>query len=1358
MPQTLQNRKRLRKTFQRNDQIAEMPNLIEVQKFSYELFLQRFVSSEDRLDKGLENVFRSVFPISDFSETSTIEYISYSFDEPKFDTDECIQRGLTYAAPLKVTLRLIVFDVDEETQAKSVKDVKEQDVYMSDLPLMTENGTFIINGTERVVVSQMHRSPGVFFDHDRGKTHSSGKILFAARIIPYRGSWMDFEFDPKDIVNARIDRKKKIPATTILYSLGYDAEEILSMFYKSEEYTKFKDGWKKDFVPENLIGGKSLFPLVSKGKVVVEQGKKLTPRLLKQLEEKNLKELEISNEELIGKFISEDIVNIETGEIFAEAGEEITEELIALFELEKIKSVPVLVIDNINSSPFLRNTLALDKSIDKETALFEIYKILRPGEPPTVESATALFESLFFDADRYDLSDVGRVKLNMRLNLDTPDTVRVLTKDDITSVLKTLVDLRDGKGDIDDIDNLGNRRVRSVGELLENQFRIGLLRMERAIRERMSSVDIDAVMPQDIINAKPIAATIREFFGSSQLSQFMDQTNPLSEITHKRRVSALGPGGLTRERAGFEVRDVHPTHYGRICPIETPEGPNIGLINSLATYSRINKYGFIESPYLKVVDGKKTNEIVYLSAVEESRYRIAQADEPADEKGNLLSELLNCRHDGDFDLVPPASVDFVDVSPQQTVSVAAALIPFLENDDANRALMGSNMMRQAVPLVTNEAPFVGTGMEETVARDSGSSVVATRDGIVDQVDSQRIVVTSKGDLEAGDLGVDIYNLKKFQRSNQSTCMNQRPLVRVGDQIFKGDIIADGPSTDSGELALGKNVLVAFMPWNGYNFEDSILISEKIVKDDVFTSIHIEEFEVMARDTKLGSEEITRDIPNVGEEALRNLDESGIVYIGAEVKPGDILVGKVTPKGESPITPEEKLLRAIFGEKASDVKDSSLKVPPGTNGSVVDVRVFNRHGIEKDERALAVEREEVERLSIDRDDELSILDRNIFSRLKESIVGKMASSGPSITSEKTKIDEEMLNDIPKNSWWDFVMQNNSVQKEIESLRDQYNENKSQIEKRFEDKVEKVSRGDELLPGVMKSIKVYVAIKRKLQTGDKMAGRHGNKGVISRIVPAEDMPYSADGRHVDVVLNPLGVPSRMNVGQILETHLGAACAGLGQQINNALKSYEAGGDISNVRSTLESIYKPSEIKKYEDGDLIEMSHSLRKGVPIATPVFDGARENDINDLLEKADLNTTGQITLYDGRTGEKFDRPVTVGYIYILKLHHLVDDKIHGRSVGPYSLVTQQPLGGKAQFGGQRFGEMEVWALEAYGAAYTLQEMLTVKSDDVAGRTKVYESIVRGEENFESGVPESFNVLVKEMRSLGLNVELQDSSD
>ena len=1357
MSQTFQNRKRLRKTFQRNDQIAEMPNLIEVQKFSYELFLQRFIKGEDRLDKGLENVFRSVFPISDFSETSTIEYISYSFDEPKFDTDECIQRGLTYAAPLKVTLRLIVFDVDEDTLAKSVKDVKEQDVYMSDLPLMTENGTFIINGTERVVVSQMHRSPGVFFDHDKGKTHSSGKILFAARIIPYRGSWMDFEFDPKDIVNARIDRKKKIPATTILYSLGYDSEEILSMFYKAEVLSRHKDGWKKDFIPENITGGKSLFPLVSKGKVVVEAGKKFTPRLLNQLSEKNIKELELTNEELIGKFVSEDIVNMETGEIFAEAGQEITEELLAELELAKINTLTILAIDNISASPFLRNTLALDKSIDKETALFEIYKILRPGEPPTVESATALFNSLFFDSDRYDLSDVGRVKLNMRLNLDTPDTVRVLTKEDICSVLKTLVNLRDGKGDIDDIDNLGNRRVRSVGELMENQFRIGLLRMERAIRERMSSVDIDAVMPQDIINAKPIAATIREFFGSSQLSQFMDQTNPLSEITHKRRVSALGPGGLTRERAGFEVRDVHHTHYGRICPIETPEGPNIGLINSLATYSRINKYGFIESPYLKVVDGKKTNEISYLSAVEESRYRIAQADEPADSKGNLLSELLNCRHDGDFDLVPPSSVDFVDVSPQQTVSVAAALIPFLENDDANRALMGSNMMRQAVPLVTNEAPFVGTGMEATVARDSGSAVVAKRDGIVDQVDAQRIVITSDGDLEAGDLGVDIYNLKKFQRSNQSTCMNQRPLVRIGDKVFKGDIIADGPSTDFGELALGKNVLVAFMPWNGYNFEDSILISEKIVKDDVFTSIHVEEFEVMARDTKLGSEEITRDIPNVGEEALRNLDESGIVYIGAEVRPGDILVGKVTPKGESPITPEEKLLRAIFGEKASDVRDSSLKLPPGTNGSVVDVRVFNRHGIEKDERALAVEREEVERLSIDRDDELSILDRNIYSRLKSALLNKMASSGPSVGSGK-KIDEALLNEVPKSSWWDFVKQNNTIQKDMENLRDQYDENKKQIEDRFAEKVEKVSRGDELLPGVMKSIKVYVAIKRKLQPGDKMAGRHGNKGVISRIVPVEDMPYSSDGRHVDIVLNPLGVPSRMNVGQILETHLGAACAGLGRQINNAIKEYENSGDIKNIRSTLEGIYQPSEIKKYEDGDLIELSHSLTKGVPIATPVFDGAQEIDINNLLEKANLSSSGQITLYDGRTGQKFDRPVTVGYIYMLKLHHLVDDKIHGRSVGPYSLVTQQPLGGKAQFGGQRFGEMEVWALEAYGAAYTLQEMLTVKSDDVAGRTKVYESIVRGEENFESGVPESFNVLVKEMRSLGLNVELQDSVD
>ena len=1350
-------RKRIRKSFQRIEEVAEMPNLIEVQRSSYSLFLQQNEKNEERLDKGLQNVFSGVFPIHDFSETSTIEYISYSFDEPKFDTIECIQRGLTYAAPLKVTLRLIVFDLDEDTLVKTVKDVKEQDVYMGDLPLMTDSGTFIINGTERVVVSQMHRSPGVFFDHDKGKTHSSGKILYAARIIPYRGSWLDFEFDAKDIVNARIDRKKKIPATTILYSLGYSSEEILSIFYKVEKYTRVEDNWRKPFIPDNLEGTKATFDIkdAKTGKIIIESGKKITPRLLNQYE--NIKDLKIENEELIGKYIAKDLVNNKTGEIFAEAGQEITEELLETFTNEKINIIHVLLIDGVNSSAFVRNTLAIDKSYDQNSALFEIYRILRPGEPPTVESSGALFRTLFFENDRYDLSDVGRIKLNLRLDLDISDTVRVLTKEDISSVLKTLVNIRDGKGEIDDIDNLGNRRVRSVGELMENQFRIGLLRMERSIKERMSSIDIDAVMPQDIINAKPIAAAIREFFGSSQLSQFMDQTNPLSEITHKRRVSALGPGGLTRERAGFEVRDVHPTHYGRICPIETPEGPNIGLINSLATYARINKYGFIESPYLKIIKGAKTKEIIYLSAIEEGRYRIAQADEIFDNKGKFLSDLINCRHDGGFDLVTPEQVDFMDVSPKQTVSVAASLIPFLENDDANRALMGSNMMRQAVPLLSNEAPLVGTGMESLVARDSGSALIAIRDGVVDQVDSQRIVIRSKGDLEKGDLGVDIFNLKKFQRSNQSTCVNQRPLVRVGDDVKEGDVIADGPSTDRGELALGKNILVAFMPWNGYNFEDSILLSERLVKDDVFTSIHIEEFEVMSRDTKLGSEEITRDIPNVGEEALRNLDESGIVYIGAEVKPGEILVGKVTPKGESPITPEEKLLRAIFGEKASDVRDSSLRLPPGTSGTVVDVKVFNRHGIEKDERALAVEQEEIERLSIDRDDEIFILERNVYSRLRDVLLNKLAISGPSISKAKTKLSNEILQDLPNRLLWDFVLQNDDNQSEIENIKNQYEQSKLQIERRFNDKVDKVNRGDDLLPGVMKSIKVFVAVKRKLQPGDKMAGRHGNKGVISRIVPTEDMPYTEDGTPVDIVLNPLGVPSRMNVGQILETHLGWTCAGLGKKIENAIKEYERDADISKVKNIIDDIYENKDLNNFNDGNYLEFAQTLVKGVPIATPVFDGAGESDIEDFLDKADLDHSGQVYLYDGRTGNKFDRPVTIGIIYMLKLHHLVDDKIHGRSVGPYSLVTQQPLGGKAQFGGQRFGEMEVWALEAYGAAYTLQEMLTIKSDDVAGRTKVYESIIRGEENFEAGVPESFNVLIKEMRSLGLNVELLEDN-
>ena len=1385
MPLSFTEKKRIRYSFGKIGKTIEVPNLVDIQKISYDKFLQLGKSVENRSNTGLQEVFNSVFPIKDYAGKSELHYIDYYLDNPKYDVDECRRKGLTFSASLMVTFRLIIWDINEETEEKSLRDIKEQVVYLGDLPLMTNNGTFVVNGTERVVVSQLHRSPGVFFDHDEGKTHASGKVLYNARIIPYRGSWLDFEFDHKDNLFFRIDRKKKMISTTILQALpskasekylhecmqkkvepdiykvsGMTSEEILTYFYETFNFKKNKDGWivnldlnkfKYKNLPFNLVDPNS-------NEVVAYKDVKLSLKLLKEIKDKKINKFFFKEEELYGFYLSNDIVNYDNGLVYAEAGTLLSEDFFKRLDELSINQFSVINANQATGNLGVINSLVADKNNSREEALFDIFKILRPGEPPTLEASNFLFKNMFFSEDRYDLSEVGRVKLNTYLSLDKDNKSRILSKSDILAVAKKLFDMKTDSAGKDDIDHLGNRRVRSVGELIENQYRIGLVRMERAIREKMGTVDIESIMPQDLVNSKPIQTVLKEFTGTSQLSQFMDQTNPLSEITHKRRISALGPGGLTRERAGFEVRDVHTTHYGRICPIETPEGSNIGLINSLSSFARINQYGFIETPYRKIIKGTVTDEVIYLNADEEESYTIAQANSPINENNKFAEEQVSCRRRGDFIFCDPSEIDFMDVNPQQLVSVAASLIPFLENDDANRALMGSNMMRQAVPLVTNEAPFVGTGMEETVARDSGSSVVATRDGIVDQVDSQRIVVTSKGDLEAGDLGVDIYNLKKFQRSNQSTCMNQRPLVRVGDQIFKGDIIADGPSTDSGELALGKNVLVAFMPWNGYNFEDSILISEKIVKDDVFTSIHIEEFEVMARDTKLGSEEITRDIPNVGEEALRNLDESGIVYIGAEVKPGDILVGKVTPKGESPITPEEKLLRAIFGEKASDVRDSSLKLPPGTNGSVVDVRVFNRHGIEKDERALAVEREEVERLSIDRDDELSILDRNIFSRLKESLVGKMAASGPKILNEKTKIDEELLNDIPKNSWWDFAMQNNSVQKEIESLRDQYNENKTQIEKRFEDKVEKVSRGDELLPGVMKSIKVYVAIKRKLQPGDKMAGRHGNKGVISRIVPAEDMPYSADGRHVDVVLNPLGVPSRMNVGQILETHLGAACAGLGQQINNALKSYEAGGDISNVRSTLEGIYKPSEIKKYEDGDLIEMSHSLRKGVPIATPVFDGARENDINDLLEKADLNTSGQITLYDGRTGEKFDRPVTVGYIYILKLHHLVDDKIHGRSVGPYSLVTQQPLGGKAQFGGQRFGEMEVWALEAYGAAYTLQEMLTVKSDDVAGRTKVYESIVRGEENFESGVPESFNVLVKEMRSLGLNVELQDSSD
>jgi len=1388
MAKSYTGRKRVRKSFGRIPTVAPMPNLIEVQKSSYDHFLQMDVAPEKRGNVGLQEVFKSVFPIKDFSERGTLEFVKYELEQPKYDVEECQQRGMTFAAPLKVTLRLVVWDVDEDTGARSIRDIKEQDVYMGDMPLMTDNGTFVINGTERVIVSQMHRSPGVFFDHDKGKTHSSGKYLFAARVIPYRGSWLDFEFDAKDLVYVRIDRRRKLPVTTLLYALdsaesdvlrqarkaedrgvdpseirGMTAEEILGYFYDTLTYTRGPKGWKTLFNAERMKGVKLVSDLIDAktGEKVADAGAKMTPRLGKKLKDAGLDEILVAPEDMVGQYAAVDIIDEKSGEVFVEAGDEITAAVLAELEKAGVTELPTLFIDHINVGPYLRNTLAIDKNSCREEALIDIYRVMRPGEPPTLETAEALFQGLFFDSERYDLSAVGRVKMNSRLGFsdkEVPDTTRVLRRNDILAVIKVLVEMKDGKGEVDDIDHLGNRRVRSVGELMENQYRVGLLRMERAIRERMSSVDIDTVMPHDLINAKPAAAAVREFFGSSQLSQFMDQTNPLSEITHKRRLSALGPGGLTRERAGFEVRDVHPTHYGRICPIETPEGPNIGLINSLATYARVNQYGFIEAPYRKVADGHVSDEVVYLSAMEEGRYTIAQANSELDANGKFVTDLVSCRAAGDFVMVPPSEINMIDVSPKQLVSVAAALIPFLENDDANRALMGSNMQRQAVPLIRAEAPLVGTGMEQAVARDSGAAITAKRTGTVDQVDATRIVIRATDDVAAHESGVDIYNLLKFQRSNQNTCITQKPLVKVGDAIRKGDIIADGPSTQMGELALGRNVLVAFMPWNGYNFEDSILISERIVREDVFTSIHIEEFEVMARDTKLGQEEITRDIPNVGEEALKNLDEAGIVYIGAEVKPGDILVGKVTPKGESPMTPEEKLLRAIFGEKASDVRDTSLRLPPGVQGTIVEVRVFSRRGVEKDERALAIERAEIERLAKDRDDERIILERSFQARLKQLLLGKKVVSGPKGVKAGQPISDEMLAELHASAWRNIAVEDDAVMADVESLKRAFDQGVERLQQRFENKVEKLQRGDELPPGVMKMVKVFVAVKRKLQPGDKMAGRHGNKGVISRIVPLEDMPYLEDGQQVDVVLNPLGVPSRMNVGQILETHLGWACAGLGQEIGAIVDRYrQNSASIADLKGKLEDVYGTEiyqdEIADLGDAELIELGQNLKPGVPIASPVFDGARESDICAMLEKAGRHRSGQVTLFDGRTGEPFDRKVTVGYIYMLKLHHLVDDKIHARSIGPYSLVTQQPLGGKAQFGGQRFGEMEVWALEAYGAAYTLQEMLTVKSDDVSGRTKVYEAIVRGDDNFEAGIPESFNVLVKELRSLGLNVEL-----
>ncbi|RBI82584.1 DNA-directed RNA polymerase subunit beta [Rhodosalinus halophilus] len=1376
MPHSYLGQKRLRRYYGRIREVLEMPNLIEVQKSSYDLFLNSGEGPEPADGEGIKGVFQSVFPIKDFNETAVLEFVDYALERPKYDVDECQQRDMTYAAPLKVTLRLIVFDLDEDTGSKSVKDIKEQDVYMGDMPLMTPNGTFIVNGTERVIVSQMHRSPGVFFDHDKGKTHSSGKLLFACRIIPYRGSWLDFEFDAKDIVYARIDRRRKLPVTTLLYALGLDQEGIMDAYYDTVTYRLRKgEGWETKFFPERVRGTRPPHDIVdaATGEVIAEAGKKVTPRAVKKLiDEGKVSEILVPFEQIVGKYAARDIINEETGAIYVEAGDELTWEVDkegsvtggTLKELldAGITEIPVLDIDGVNVGPYIRNTMAADKNMNRETALMDIYRVMRPGEPPTVEAASALFDTLFFDPERYDLSAVGRVKMNMRLDLDKPDTQRTLDRDDIVACVRALVELRDGKGEIDDIDHLGNRRVRSVGELMENQYRVGLLRMERAIKERMSSVEIDTVMPQDLINAKPAAAAVREFFGSSQLSQFMDQTNPLSEVTHKRRLSALGPGGLTRERAGFEVRDVHPTHYGRMCPIETPEGPNIGLINSLATYARVNKYGFIETPYRKVENGQVTDEVVYMSATEEMRHTVAQANAKLDDAGRFVNELVSTRQAGDYMLAPNESVDLIDVSPKQLVSVAASLIPFLENDDANRALMGSNMQRQAVPLLQAEAPLVGTGIEGVVARDSGASVMARRGGIIDQVDAQRIVVRVTEDLEPGDPGVDIYRMRKFQRSNQNTAINQRPLVKVGDQVVKGEVIADGPSTDMGELALGKNVVVAFMPWNGYNYEDSILISERIARDDVFTSIHIEEFEVAARDTKLGPEEITRDIPNVGEEALRNLDEAGIVYIGADVEPGDILVGKITPKGESPMTPEEKLLRAIFGEKASDVRDTSLRVKPGDYGTVVEVRVFNRHGVEKDERALQIEREEIEQLARDRDDELAILDRNIYARLRDMLLGKTAVKGPRGVRANSEITDELLDGLPRSQWWQLALKDEEDAQGLEALHAQYEAQKRQLDARFDDKVEKVRRGDDLPPGVMKMVKVFVAVKRKLQPGDKMAGRHGNKGVVSKVVPMEDMPFLADGTPVDIVLNPLGVPSRMNVGQILETHMGWAARGLGVRIDEALDEYRRTGDLTPVKEAMRIAYGDEVyaegIEDMEDDRLIEAAANVTRGVPIATPVFDGAKEPDVNDALVRAGFSESGQSVLFDGRSGEQFARPVTVGVKYLLKLHHLVDDKIHARSTGPYSLVTQQPLGGKAQFGGQRFGEMEVWALEAYGAAYTLQEMLTVKSDDVAGRTKVYEAIVKGEDNFEAGVPESFNVLVKEVRGLGLNMELLDAEE
>ena len=1364
MAYSFTEKKLIRKSFGKRPSIRRVPYLLAIQKDSYRQFLQADTAPEQRIDQGLQAAFKTVFPIESYNGNAALEFVSYRLGQPPFDVKECQQRGLIYAAPLRVLVRLVVFDKDESSGLKSVRDIKEQEVYMGEIPLMTDNGTFIINGTERVIVSQLHRSPGVFFEHDYGKTHSSGKLLFSARVIPYRGSWLDLEFDPKDYLYVRIDRRRKLAATILLRALGMSTQDVLQTFFEMDTWHLVKNEIRLELIPNRLRGVQLDFEVTTgKGEVLVEASRRITGRHVRELEKARLKHLVVPPTFLAGRPLGEDIIDPKTGELLAQANDLITQDLIEKLSKVGIETVKTVYTNELDRGSYISDTLRLDPTHGALEAQIEIYRMMRPGEPPTKDAAQTLFNNLFFSPDRYDLSAVGRMKFNRRVGRGTDEDPGILTKEDIIDTMKILIGLKNGQGEIDDIDHLGNRRVRSVGELAENQFRVGLVRVERAVKERLALAESEGLMPQELINAKPVSAVIKEFFGSSQLSQFMDQTNPLSEVTHKRRVSALGPGGLTRERAGFEVRDVHPTHYGRVCPIETPEGPNIGLINSLALYARTNEYGFMETPYRRVTNGKVTEEVNYLSAIEEGKFVIAQANAGMDSHGRLTDELISCRYKNEFMLSSVDKVEYIDVAPAQIVSVAAALIPFLEHDDANRALMGSNMQRQAVPTLRTEKPLVGTGIERICAIDSGATVVAKRGGMVDSVDAARVVVRVNDDeTKPGEVGVDIYNLIKYQRSNQNTNTNQRPLVKVGDVIARDDVLADGPSTDMGELALGRNILVAFMPWNGYNFEDSILISERVVEHDYFTTIHIEELQTVARDTKLGPEEITRDIPNVGEAALAKLDESGIVYIGAEVDAGDILVGKVTPKGETQLTPEEKLLRAIFGEKASDVKDTSLRVPSGISGTVIDVQVFTREGVEKDARAKGNEEAELARIRKDLDDQYRIVEDDAFARLERQIIGKQADGGPAGLGSGDKITKTYLDELPRSKWFDMRLRNEEASQALEQIRGYLAKQREQFDLRFTEKKAKLTSGDDLAPGVLKMVKVYVAVKRRLQPGDKMAGRHGNKGVISRIVPVEDMPHMADGSPVDIVLNPLGVPSRMNVGQVLECHLGWAAHEIGVKIGKMLEEYRAEErKLDDVRKFIDKVYnhvggvgRKEDIKSFTDAELIELAHNLRNGMPVATPVFEGASEEEIREMLEVADLPRSGQTTLYDGRTGEAFDRPVTVGYMYILKLNHLVDDKMHARSTGPYSLVTQQPLGGKAQFGGQRFGEMEVWALEAYGASYTLQEMLTVKSDDVQGRTKMFENIVKGDHRMEAGMPESFNVLIKEIRALGIDIELE----